>query len=373
MNEKNWPSHLYALDFSRGIAALSVVLWHWQHFAYIRVEESFEFIKESQPLYEILRIFYDAGSMGVQYFFLISGFIFFWLYADQVNNRAISGWKFSVQRFTRLYPLHFVTLLIVAILQIDYVSREHSAFIYSNNDVYHFVLNLFYATRWGLESGHSFNASVWSVSVEIVLYFIFFFTLLVRKGDWFFCLFVSFLSLVISRITDNVILAGLSLFFLGGTVYYLTKFIATQKRQFIIGIYSATLICWSLVITNFYIFDVSSSIVNLGLGGKIISRGFSFYVLFPLTICSLTLVEIYNGPLFKPLSWIGDISYSSYLIHFPLQLVFALAVSYGLISEDFYLSTASLILFFVILIPLSYFIFLKFERPAQRVLRSKLL
>ena len=50
MNEKNWPSHLYALDFSRGIAALSVVLWHWQHFPYIRVRESFEFLKESQPL-----------------------------------------------------------------------------------------------------------------------------------------------------------------------------------------------------------------------------------------------------------------------------------------------------------------------------------
>lgn len=373
MNEKNWPSHLYALDFSRGIAALSVVLWHWQHFAYIRVGESFEFIKESQPLYGIFRIFYDAGAMGVQYFFVISGFIFFWLYADQVNKRAISGWKFSVQRFSRLYPLHFVTLLIVAILQIVYVSRENSAFIYQYNDAYHFVLNLFYATRWGLESGHSFNASVWSVSVEILLYFIFFFTLLFRKGGWFFCLFISFVSLVISRITDNVILGGLSLFFLGGTVYYLTKFIAIQDHKFTVGIYSATVVCWCIVIADFYVFDFSSSIVSLGLVGKIILRGFSFYILFPLTICSLALAEIYNGALFKPLSWIGDISYSSYLIHFPLQLVFALAVSYGLLSEVFYLSTVYLMLFFVILIPVSYFTFLKFERPAQRFLRNKLL
>ena len=66
MKERKWPSHLYVLDFSRGIAALSVVLWHWQHFAYIRVEESYKFQKDSQPLYGIFRIFYEAGAMGVQ-------------------------------------------------------------------------------------------------------------------------------------------------------------------------------------------------------------------------------------------------------------------------------------------------------------------
>ena len=56
MNEREWPSHLYALDFSRGVAALSVVLWHWQHFASISFDESFKFIKESQPLYGLLKI-----------------------------------------------------------------------------------------------------------------------------------------------------------------------------------------------------------------------------------------------------------------------------------------------------------------------------
>lgn len=49
MNERKWLSHVYVLDFSRGIAALSVVLWHWQHFACKRVEETFKFQKESKP------------------------------------------------------------------------------------------------------------------------------------------------------------------------------------------------------------------------------------------------------------------------------------------------------------------------------------
>jgi peptidoglycan/LPS O-acetylase OafA/YrhL len=373
MNEKKWPNHFYVLDFSRGIAALSVVLWHWQHFAYIGIAESFNFEKKSQPLYGVFCIFYEAGAMGVQYFFIVSGFIFFWLYANQVNNRAITGWKFSVHRFSRLYPLHFVTLVIVAILQIIYVSREHSAFIYQYNDVYHFFLNLFYATRWGFESGHSFNASIWSVSVEIVLYFTFFLTLLFRKGGCFFCLFISFLSLIIARLTDNVILGGMSLFFLGGTVYYLTKFIVLQDYKLKVSIYIATISCWCMVIIDFYIIDFSSNILSLGIFGKILLRGFSFYILFPLTICSLILAEIDNGALFKPMAWVGDISYSSYLIHFPLQLIFALGVSYGILSKAFYLRTEYLLLFFLILIPLSYFTFIKFEKPIQKFLRNKLL
>jgi len=353
-------------------AALSVVLWHWQHFAQIRFDEPFEFIKESQPLYGVFRIFYENGAMGVQYFFVLSGFIFFWLYAHQINNGKISGWRFSVQRFSRLYPLHFVTLLIVAILQTIYVTREGAPFTYAFNDAYHFILNLFYASRWGFENGPSFNASVWSVSVEIVLYVIFFFTLLMRKVNWVFCLFVSFVSLIVSRLTDNVILGGLSLFFLGGSVYYLTNLVQFRHQKLKIFIYAVTIIFWCIVLVDVYFFDISTSVMSLGIIGKIILRGFSFYILFPFTICSLTLVEIDKGNIFKPVSWLGDISYSSYLLHFPLQLIFALAVSYGFLSRNFYLSPTYLILFLLILIPLSYATFLKFEIPAQRILRGKI-
>ena len=52
MDNIKWPKHLYALDVSRGVAALSVVLWHWQHFAYKGNSLSQDFIRENQPLYE---------------------------------------------------------------------------------------------------------------------------------------------------------------------------------------------------------------------------------------------------------------------------------------------------------------------------------
>jgi peptidoglycan/LPS O-acetylase OafA/YrhL len=373
VNQSKWPQHLYALDFSRGIAALSVVLWHWQHFAYTQNNELALFQRETQPFYGLFRIFYEAGAMGVQYFFVLSGFIFFWLYASSINTQLISGFKFAIQRFSRLYPLHFATLIFVAILQTIYMSLEDSAFIYKYNDVYHFILNLLFATRLGLEDGPSYNAQVWSVSVEIVLYFIFFFTLTFRRGGWFFCLSISLASLIAAEFTENVILSALSLFFFGGAVFYITKFASQGAKLLKLAIYSATIFFWLIVIFDFYIFNISDDIVQQGILGKIILRGFSFYILFPFTISSLCLFEVDNGNIFKSLSWIGDISYSSYLIHFPLQLLFAIAVSCGILEQSFYLSSMYLIVFFLILIPISYITFHRFERPAQSFLRKKLL
>lgn len=50
-----------------------------------------------------------------------------------------------------------------------------SYFVYPNNDIKHFLLNLFFASSWSFESGHSFNGPIWSVSVEVLLHALFFF------------------------------------------------------------------------------------------------------------------------------------------------------------------------------------------------------
>jgi len=370
MNNSGWPHRLYALDASRGFAALAVVLCHWQHLAYQGYSLPADFVQESQPLYGILRLFYEQGARAVQYFFLLSGFIFFWLYRESIQNRETSARAFFVQRFSRLYPLHLLTLLIVAGLQLLYISREHISYIYSFNDVYHFFLNLGFASNWGFEKGWSFNAPVWSVSIEILLYIIFFLVAFFRQGWWLFCLSVSIGSSVLDHITGYFIFNGLALFFLGGFVFYLTFLLSTRIRILKAPIYLMTTIAWSLVISNFYNFDLSSIVLYFGIVGKIFLIGFPNYVLFPLTVCSLALLEIDNGALLKPVSWMGDISYSSYLLHFPLQMVFGLAVSYHILSSGFYLNPVYLLLYFVILIPMSYIVYLKFERPMQRTIRN---
>ena len=98
-------------------------------------------------------------------------------------------------------------------------------------------------------------------------------------------------------------------------------------------------------------------------------------VLSPLTVLSVASLESAFGgvrALAHKFSWLGDLSYASYLLHFPLQLTFALVTTGLGISNAFYLSPWALLLFFSILIPLSLGVHHGFEMPAQRWLRKRL-
>lgn len=107
-------------------------------------------------------------------FWAISGFIFFFKYFDRLSRGAIGAGDFFVARFSRLYPLHFATLLLVLGLQLAFLARHGQFFVYPYNDLRHFVLNLLFISGWGLQKGDSFNAPIWSVSVELIVYIAFF-------------------------------------------------------------------------------------------------------------------------------------------------------------------------------------------------------
>ena len=54
------------------------------------------------------------------------------------------------------------------------------------------------------------------------------------------------------------------------------------------------------------------------------------FVLCPLTVLALALHEARAGGALRALAFLGDISYSTYLIHFPMQLALALlALRFG--------------------------------------------
>ena len=95
------------------------------------------------------------------------------------------------------------------------------------------------------------------------------------------------------------------------------------------------------------------------------------FVLFPMTILSLALMETKRGTLGKRLSFLGDISYSSYLLHFPLQLAIAVVATKLAIKQTMYYSPWFMVLFFFVLILISLASHHYFEIPMQRILRMK--
>ena len=75
-----------------------------------------------------------------------------------------------------------MTLLLVAILQPIYFDLNGCFFVYQENDLRHFLLQIFMASNWGFQNGHSFDGPSWSISIEVLVYVGFFLMLLVTRS-----------------------------------------------------------------------------------------------------------------------------------------------------------------------------------------------
>lgn len=173
--------YLSLIDGVRGVAALVVLVYHYVHFFMAGPSRTkAPGFMELFPANGVLWPIYEWGYFAVQIFWLISGFVFAHVYyGHEASTRS-----FFTNRFARLYPLHLVTLLVVAGLQIVAVYRLGYTPVYGNNDWPHFIAQLFMAADW-IRTGFSFNGPVWSVSVEIAVYAMFWFSRgLVARLGW---------------------------------------------------------------------------------------------------------------------------------------------------------------------------------------------
>ena len=87
-------------------------------------------------------------------------------------------------------------------------------------------------------------------------------------------------------------------------------------------------------------------------------------------ILLLALLERGMGPRLSSLAWVGRVTYSSYLIHFPLQILFVLTLGWVASPLD-PRSGLTVLAYFAVLLPLSLLTYSGFERPLQDWLRSK--
>ena len=364
------PLRFYSLDVLRGVAALTVVFWHWQHFLLFGGPPMPP--TTAQPLHGVFFLFYGAGWMAVDLFFSLSGFIFFWLYADAVTERRLGARDFFVLRFSRLYPLHLVTLLAVALGQRLCAQVAGGAFMYAFNDNYHFALNLGLVSAWGFERGPSFNAPIWSVSVEAALYVTFFVLCRITRARAATLLALSAAGFVAVAPWEILIGRGVGSFFLGGVVYLAyVRIVARGWHRWLAWILPAALAAaWIYVVLG------PGRLLRLGLMPWRSEHMSDFWpvpvLLFPLTILTLAVVETRRGTLGRRLAPLGNLSYSSYLLHFPLQLAIVIGVSWLSISTRVFLSPYALLAFFAALIAISLASYAWLEAPARDWLRARL-
>ena len=348
----------YGIEFLRLLTSLSVLLYHYRHFFNPYTTYSNNIFAETKinlPFYFILENFYNNGFYGVHMFYAISGFVFAHVYLSL--DKKTSGKEFFVNRFARLYPLHFATLILVSIMQLINVTIYESFQIVPYNDVYHFILNLFFISSWGFEQGHSFNAPIWSVSVEIFIYGIFFLLLsLLRKFQILLAFLLSVILLIVVKLeffenifghnyaTDNLFLECARLFFSGVFIYYFSKKIKSKKILLPVSIF---FIIFSLI-GNFKIFLFCPSVLLL----------------------FVTCEEIVNSTKIKNFFTIsGNLTYALYLLHVPIQLIILILFKSFNVSDSIYLNEYFFIFFFAVMLISSYFCFKYYEKPMNKKIR----
>jgi peptidoglycan/LPS O-acetylase OafA/YrhL len=345
-----------SVELLRFISAIMVIIWHYQqfYFPYNFFSDTEILIsnRNQQPFYNFLSLFYNYGNKGVDFFFIISGYVFAYVYL--VDNKKISLKFFFINRFARLYPLHFLTLIVVLLLQFYSIKSYDNYLVHLYNDTYHFFLNLFFISGWGLEKGLSFNGPIWSVSIEIIIYFLFFFLIINIKKNRILksilivsaLIFVRKLSsdITLQYINKNLLSCGI-LFFEGVLVHYLVNKIREKKIIFIIGI---ILLIFS-VIGNFKIYIFLPSVLIIFLSFE-------------------NLIKVKMSSIF---SFLGNLTYGTYLWHLPLQILMMIIIKNTELNISIIDTKIFFLVYFSLVILLSIVSYYFFEKKMREWLKKK--
>lgn len=216
---------------------------------------------------------------------------------------------FAVDRFSRIYPLYITTFLAVLIVQWLVRADTGSYLVYPYYDAYHALLNIFIVSAWGFEDGWSFNGPAWSISVEILLYITFAFGCMLGKARHIYFLALLILGYLLPASAFKVA-SGLTQFYLAGLLFVTFR---KGSRRFgdraIVPLAIAAIICWAVLI---FAPDTKKFLLDT--------------IAFPIGIVALAAFNLRYRPRIRLFEWLGDVSYSVYLWHFPLQCLFVLAL-----------------------------------------------
>lgn len=331
------PQRLARLDGLRGLAAAVVA------FAYHpRVLFAPELFTGHGPLLAWLS---HWGWTFVDLFFLLSGYIFAHVYlpGDKLARPGAMA-QFGVARIARLYPLHLLTLLVVALFAWGRDGNTGGAF----------AMHLAMLQNFVRPVPDTFNGPAWSLSVEACCYVLFAFAAMRGGGPRLAVVTALAIALGLGHllvngqaegpwVADNLP-RGLLGFFLGQVLWHARAALARVPSWLLWA--GLTL---GLVLPT----GAWSSLLPLVLLG------------FPAALLLALRLPWLEG---RTMRWLGDRSYAIYLIHLPV-IAAAKAVLGPVTAEDPWVWPlyAGLIATILVLSDLTY---RGYEMPARRWIRA---
>ena len=316
--------HIPVLDTLRGIAAMSVCLYHF-------ICTTINFIDNKT----LLTVF-DNGKLDVHMFFIISGFVIPWsMFSSGYTLRSF--FRFLFKRFIRLEPPYIASILLaltVLILKNNIPGLGTPEPIPSASRIF---LHLGYVIPF--VDGYSWiNQVYWTLAIEFQYYLsiALLFPLLIHPMAWF--RFVFYGAAIAPTFTTGPAFLPhwLPVFLLGILVFLKFSERISDPEFYIVSAVAFGAICYNI--------EIASMLVCL------------------FTYCMILMFTNFSNGVTR---FFGNISYSIYLIH---PLVGASLVNY--FSHRVDTSTGKLL---VVLIGVaatvlsSYIMYLLIERPSKKI------
>jgi peptidoglycan/LPS O-acetylase OafA/YrhL len=344
-------SDLPALTGIRGLAAWWVVLYHIRGGAAAQLPP------------EVIALL-AKGYLAVDLFFILSGFVLWLNYSDRLcRERLVAAPQFLSRRIARIWPLHLVILAgaVSFASALELAGRP-------NPDQFPWAelpLHILLVQNWGFTDSLSWNDPAWSISCELAAYLMFPFLML--AADW-----RRFPPAVLVMLI-LLLAAGLHLLMaVGGAATLgddIPRFgIARALAEFSMGtILCALWLRWKEagavpIVASAAVAALALGSWLAGLAAETLAVPIAFASL--LILIALTADRRANPLGWRPLHYLGEISYATYLVHYLLFIAFKLL----LVDDPTRIPLPLLGLFLLLALVASAALYHGVERPAQRLL-----
>ncbi len=331
------------LDALRGLAALSVVFFHFTL---------------NRPQYNQV---FKLGTTGVDLFFVISGFVIF-----MTLQRVSKGIDFVINRVTRLYPTYWASMVFSFIIIAIYTIYNGTFQV--KYALFKFAANLtmfqFYLKVPNLE------APYWTLIIEMIFYIsmlLLFELKLLKYLNWIGVVLCSITVLAIQYFYDvklvKEIFTRIPLFqflplFFAGTVFY--KIYSGNKNlllNYLIIIFCLT--------CQLFLFPHAGRSMEFISWSQYYYMLTLYFIIFILFVNNKLLFIVNKGTLF-----FGKISYALYLIHQFLSLNYIIPFFYNQLGINFWI--VCIFIDLPIIVGIATFITYKIELPYTNQMKEKL-